>query len=825
MANTLPVIRRPVLAISLVIVSLAASLAFLSSPVQAQTTSTWSGGAGNWSDCPPGGNALWSTCPDPPQGLGWPDGNFNVVINGGPVTVTSASIVNMSIGSGGSLVFASGTTGSLTLTGTSLVNGGSIVIDSSNGLSIQGPPVFTISGAGSISIAGSRFNSSSGTTVTLQQPISGNGAFALGMNLVNQSTINATGGTLTMQPSSVVNSGTFEASSGGTLAFQPGSAVSFNNAGGTIEALSGGTVLMDGPIITGGTLTSVGSGVIQAEGAVMNALTNSGTVLVSNSTSLEGTVTNTGTIQVPNATFLYMIGNATLAGSGSVLLSGSSNLEQTSSGDTLTNQSLIQGSGSIFQLPVTNQGTINANSKGKTLSLINGATANTSLLEASGGGTLELETPVNNTGGIIEAETGSSVIFGGNSGGSIIGGTLTTSGTGVIESENGTLDGTVNIPTNAGRLEVTDEYDLFMQGTINNTGTITLAGTSCVALNEASTLTGSGKLVMGSTTCLYGSGSAFTNQSTIEGAGRIGGSNPMPIINAGTILANSTSPLLISPNSAGFTNTGKLVVNSGSTLTVGAPFNGLSGTGTLSSGTYAVTGTLGLPGAIVSNAANVTLTGASAEVLDTTTSTNALAAITSNATSGTLSLQSGQSLATTTALTNGGKVTVGATSTFKVGGTYKQAAGTTTVDGTLTAPSGMALEKGGLLGEGTVAAAVTSTAGTVLAGDSSTKPGTLTISGSYTQQAKGALDIYVGGTTAGTFGDLAVSNGVLLDGTLSIKLVNGFVPTVGDTFTILTGSAISGTFTTVTGTSINSSEHFEVNYTSTAITLSVVSGA
>jgi hypothetical protein len=87
------------------------------------------------------------------------------------------------------------------------------------------------------------------------------------------------------------------------------------------------------------------------------------------------------------------------------------------------------------------------------------------------------------------------------------------------------------------------------------------------------------------------------------------------------------------------------------------------------------------------------------------------------------------------------------------------------------------------------------------------------------------LIIGFGGTTAGTFGDLAVSNGVLLDGTLSIKLVNGFVPTVGDTFTILTGSAISGTFTTVTGTSINSSEHFEVNYTSTAITLSVVSGA
>jgi hypothetical protein len=87
------------------------------------------------------------------------------------------------------------------------------------------------------------------------------------------------------------------------------------------------------------------------------------------------------------------------------------------------------------------------------------------------------------------------------------------------------------------------------------------------------------------------------------------------------------------------------------------------------------------------------------------------------------------------------------------------------------------------------------------------------------------LDIYIGGTTAGTFGDLAVSNGVSLGGTLTIKLVNGFVPVVRDSFTIVTGSVVNGTFTTVNGTSIDSSEHFEVNYTSTAVTLTVVSGA
>ena len=49
-------------------------------PVLAQTA-TWSGGAGNWSDCPPSGNALWDSCGDnPPQ---FPNGStWSAVING-----------------------------------------------------------------------------------------------------------------------------------------------------------------------------------------------------------------------------------------------------------------------------------------------------------------------------------------------------------------------------------------------------------------------------------------------------------------------------------------------------------------------------------------------------------------------------------------------------------------------------------------------------------------------------------------------------------------------------------------------------------------------
>jgi hypothetical protein len=332
---------------------------------------------------------------------------------------------------------------------------------------------------------------------------------------------------------------------------------------------------------------------------------------------------------------------------------------------------------------------------------------------------------------------------------------------------------------------------------------------------------------MGTSSCIYGSGGvALINQSTIEGTGGIGQSSAVTFTNNGTVLANKSTPLTIQPDSAGFTNNGKLIVSKGSELIINSrstdPFNNLSG-GTLTGGTYTVTGLLEVGDAITSNAASITLIGPTAEILSSST-TNALATLAANTTKGALSLQTGQALATSTSFASAGKTTVGAGSSFTVGGSYTQAAGTTTVDGTLTAPAGLDLQKGTLLGKGTLVAGVTSNA-TVIVGDAATKAGVLTVTGSYSQQSAGVLDVAIGGTTAGSqFSQLPVSNGVSLAGTLTIKLINSFVPAIGDTFTILTGSAVTGQFTKVNGSTINSSEHFEVSYTPTAVTLTVVSG-
>jgi len=437
--------------------------------------------------------------------------------------------------------------------------------------------------------------------------------------------------------------------------------------------------------------------------------------------------------------------------------------------------------------------------------------------------TLQIGNTVHNTGGVIEAQTGSTVLL---ANGVVDGGTLTTAGTGTIQSQNGTLDGRLNIPTNNGTFIVPTPFSLSLEGTIANGGTISVEANSCLDLLQPTTLTGSGQVIMTPKSCVTGSGQAFTNQSTIEGAGNIGDSNPMPIVNSGTIIANSTSPLTITPSLTGFTNNGMLAVSTGSTLNINGTFKNFANKA-LTGGMYVLSGTLQFPNAsIATNNGNLTLGGTGGQILDSATLKNALAALTLNNSRGILSLQNGGSLTTTTAYTNKGKTTVGTGSTLTVGSTYTQSAGTTTVDGTLTAPTGLMVKAGSLVGQGTISAPVTVSGGSLTVGDSTTKPGLLTVTGSYRQSTTTAdLNVAIGGTTVGTqYSHLGVSNGIALDGVLTIKLINHFVPAIGSTFTILKGSAVSGTFTTVKGASINSGEHFQVNYLSNEVTLSVVTG-
>jgi hypothetical protein len=150
------------------------------------------------------------------------------------------------------------------------------------------------------------------------------------------------------------------------------------------------------------------------------------------------------------------------------------------------------------------------------------------------------------------------------------------------------------------------------------------------------------------------------------------------------------------------------------------------------------------------------------------------------------------------------------------------------VDGTLTASNGVNVTGGTILGAGTLSGSVTvggsGTTPTISAGDSG-KAGLLVITGSYTQLSTATISSFIGGTTVGTqYSQLQVDGTATLAGTLTVKLASGFTPTVGSTFTVLTAGTVTGTFSNST-IAINSSEHFNVSYTSTGVVLTVASGA
>ncbi len=104
--------------------------------------------------------------------------------------------------------------------------------------------------------------------------------------------------------------------------------------------------------------------------------------------------------------------------------------------------------------------------------------------------------------------------------------------------------------------------------------------------------------------------------------------------------------------------------------------------------------------------------------------------------------------------------------------------------------------------------------------------GLLTVQGDYTQNSDGLLSIEIGGADAGTgYDQLQVSGAASIAGTLQVRLVNGFTPTVGQTYRIVNAGSVSGGFSSIVQPS---QAGISVANDATGITVtitSVVSGA
>ncbi len=585
------------------------------------------------------------------------DGSSTVTVDGG---FSSGSV---QIAGGNGLTISGGN--SLSIGGTQLLNSGSFMINGGAGQngSLQLNNTVTLSGGGGVVLttqAGGGTaqiiqNASGANLTNVDNTLQGAGVIGnSGLGLTNQTkgivNANANGGTLTLNGSNgVTNNGLLEATGGGIL--QIANAV--NNAGTTAGTISGdnGTVsLVNGAFIQAGTLSTAGSGVVQSASSnsvtldgrsVVNGgqgtLSNTGSYVVqSNSnTALLGTIANSGTITVEGGggqnSSLQMANPVTLTGGGNVVLTtqaggGTAQIIQSASGANLTNvDNTLQGAGVIGNsgLGLTNQtkGIVNANANGGTLTLngSNGVT-NQGLLEATGGGTLQINTGITNTGGTILASGGTVTNTS-----SISGGTLTTGTGGVMQSSGGgaALNG-VTISTGSTYTTATGNTTT-LTGTITNQGTLALGGgngnNGTLQMANPVTLTGGGNVVLttqGSGTAQIiqsASGANLTNvDNTLQGAGVIGNSG-LGLTNQtkGTVNANASGQSLTLNGGGGVTNSGAFIASNGGTLSVATGLTNLS-SGTLTGGTWQSVGSgsqLALSaGPVTSDAANITLSGA-----------------------------------------------------------------------------------------------------------------------------------------------------------------------------------------------------------------------
>jgi hypothetical protein len=619
----------------------------------------------------------------------------DTTVSGGTLTTTGAGVIEVASGNTANLTNLTVSTGSvlnvinngeISASGTITNNGTITLLAAGNTTYFYAPETTTLTGTGAL-VMSSTNGSYTGVveavaTLTNDETIEGAGSIQDG-TFVNNGTINAnvSGQTLLLQSfTAATNTKTMEASNGGNLEFNGSS---WTNTGGTITAETGASVeLTANTTITGGTLSTAGTGqiyVASGNEANLSGLTiSSGSALnVQNNGELNvtGTITNNGTITLEaagNTTYFYAPSAATLTGSGTLVLS-STNGSYTGvveAASTLTNDETIEGAGSIQDGTFTNNGTINANVSGQGLTLQTfSAATNTGTMEASNGGTLVFTGSTwTNTGGTIEALNGSSVTL--QSGVSITGGTLTTSGTGAFNVTNAVGAYLTNL-TNSGTINVENNAQMEVTGTITNNGTINVTSNgndTYLLINGAVTLAGSGTIDLGgscaSCTFIYGEGTTpiLTSDGTIEGAGLIGDGN-MGFTNNGTVNANvAGQALTIDVNSSGFTNYS-------------------STTNTLTGGNYIANGgnidyNFGSATGITTLAAKVTEEGGG-QFTNTFNSTNALANLTSITSTG--------SLTTDVNFTDAGNFSNAGSLTILGGTSFKVASLTQISGGSLTA--------------------------------------------------------------------------------------------------------------------------------------------
>jgi hypothetical protein len=720
------------------------------------------------------------------------------VLSGGTLDVAAASNITSTVAHSNGFLGGTGTLtveglytwtgGRLMGSGATTLNGG-MAISGSNTKWLQGGILnnanngtITWTGTGQIwCLSGGELNNLSGSTFDVQN---------------DSSFENAGAGVVTIN-----NAGTFRksAGSGVTSCSQP----TFNNSGtvevdsGTLQLNTSGTSSGTWDIATGAVLHFAGVGPHVLNGAV----TGAGIFRISSGTTdINSAYTITGTTEIIDGVLNFNAGthtsqfvnhaNGYLAGSGTLMVDGlytwTGGRMAGSGATTLNGGMAISGSNTKWL-----QGAILNNANNGTITW-----TGTGQIWCLSGGELN-----NLSGSTFDVQNDSSFANAG-------GGAVTINNAGTFRKSAGSGVTTCGQPifNNSGTVEVdSGTLQLATSGTSSGTWDIAAGAVLDFAGGGPHTLNGA---VTGAGTFRSSSGITNINSTfTISGTTEFTG---------GTLNFNCSSIAMtqfVNHSNGSLGGPGSLTVNGLYTWTGGSMVD--SGVTTLNGG-MALSGpnTKGFHGRTLNNANNGTITwtgtgqlhcsssgqlnntsGSIFDVQNNSSFANAGGGAVAINNAGTFrkSAGSGVTSCSQPIFNNSGSVELLA-GTFAVDTSYTQTGGQTLLNGGSLSLSGPAfhLQSGELRGAGTITGTVNNTGGTVRPGLSA---GTLNITGNYTQGANAALEVELGGYSAGTqFDRLTVGGTATLGGRVHATIINGFLPVQNDTFAVVLAGTRSGTF-------------------------------
>ncbi len=604
--------------------------------------------------------------------------------------------------------------------------------------------------------------------------------------------INTGSDNVTLDTSFSINSLTLGGSSGSSQLTGVGNAHTLTIAGALTVNQSGNLYLSNDSMTAGASSTNFGTLAIEYGSAVQ----------------VNGDFTNVTTLNMGQANDS---GNNTLAISGTLNNAGTMNVGYQVVG--------AGGEGTIVAASLNNTGTITlARGLGSTSLQVTGNGTNTGTISVTSAAAFSLAGSLTNSG-TLQTEPGG---FGCCE--TITLGTLTNTSTGTLSLAPDDSVATIGTLQNQGQINL-DGYQgeggstLHVTADANNTGTIILE--SIVTMSVAGTLTNGAAAEIN----LRDDGDSLSaanlsNSGTINLGGwadslQVSGA----LQNSGTISTVGGNPI----RAASLTNSGSFQL-AGSTLQVGGD---VSNSGTIYTGSGGgVSSTINIAGRLTNSAAGEFSLGGNGDVANISFISNAGSVYLASGTSLTVTGGARSSANTLPGFLNTGIVDISSGATISSPLSFTQTSGQTTVDGTLRISSrGLIDFSGGSVygNQGTLQGTVLSNAA-INIGDAPMLVGQMAIMGNYTQLANGSLTFDIAGPTSGQYDQLNVSGHAQLNGLMTVDLLHGYVPQIGNTFDIMNFTSTSGTFSSVVGLPINGSEHFVLEYNPSNLTLDVESG-